>query len=365
MMSNSDLYGIWQKRVKQLLPKDLKYVSYRLTNLVWLAIGMYKAKSVHLNLIACHVPIRIRKLSLVRRFRRFIANDAFCARTWYEPVVRELIAAASSAGQVHLLIDSTKVSAGNQLVMVAIAYRRRSLPLAWTWINHPRGHSTGAKQIALLSYLQTLIPAGVTVSLVGDSEFGGKRLMRKLDEWGWEYVLRQRGKLRFMLFRSTFSYRFDQLKLAPGDRYWMGRVDLTSSQAYLTNVVIYWAHTESAPWFLATNLPGPHGAIMFYRRRMWIEEMFGDMKSHGFNLERTRFHHPERLSRITFVVCLLFLWLVALGDYVTNNNLTHEIDRTDRQDLCVFRLGWDFLQRRLLFYDPIPIVFIPSFKGVR
>lgn len=364
MMSNSALYGIWQKRLKQLLP-DLKYTRYRLTNLIWLIVGMYKAKSVHLNLIACQVPIRVRKLSLVRRLRRFIANETFCARTWYEPVVRELIAAASSAGKIHLLIDSTKVSASNQLVMVAIAYRRRSLPLVWTWVNHPRGHSTGERQITLLSYLQTLIPEGVTVSLVGDSEFGGKRLMRKLDEWGWEYALRQRGKLRFMLFRSTFSCRFDQLELEPGDRYWLGRVDLTSSQAYVTNAVVYWAHTEPEPWFLATNLPSPHGAIMYYRRRMWIEEMFGDMKSHGFNLERTRFRHPERLSRITFIVCLLFLWLVSIGDYVQRLNLTSEIDRTDRRDLSIFRLGWDFLQRRLLFYDPLPFVFVPSFKGVR
>ncbi len=42
---------------------------------------------------------------------------------------------------------------------------------------------------------------------------------------------------------------------------------------------------------------------------MWIEEMFGDMKKHGFNLEQTMLRHFQRLSRLTLAVAiLLFGW---------------------------------------------------------
>lgn len=363
MLSNSELYRIWSRRLTQLLP-DKKYVRYRLTNMLLLVVGLYKARSVHLNLIARQIPIRVKKLSLVRRLRRFIANGAVRVREWYHPIATELVRAASSAGQVHLIIDASKVSAGHRLVMVAIAYRRRSLPLAWTWVRSSRGHSTTTKQLALMRYIYGLIPEDVGVSVVGDSEFGSTGLMRQFDAWGWDYVLRQRGRVRFTSYRSVRSYRFDQLDIERGDKIWMGRVDLTVTQAYVTNIVIHWARGEKEPWFLATNLLSPHGAIRLYRRRMWIEEMFGDMKGHGFDLEVTRFHHIQRLSRITLIVCLVYLWLVSIGEHVWNNNLAHEVDRNDRRDLSIFRLGWDFLERRLLFNDPIPIFFIPTFAKV-
>jgi hypothetical protein len=72
---------------------------------------------------------------------------------------------------------------------------------------------------------------------------------------------------------------------------------------------------------------------------MWIEEMFGDMKKHGFDLEASRLRHFLRLSRLTLAVCLLHLWLVALAEHVIIHQLTAEVDRTDRRDLSLFRLG--------------------------
>ncbi len=45
--------------------------------------------------------------------------------------------------------------------------------------------------------------------------------------------------------------------------------------------------------------------LSYYVRRMWIEEMFGDMKKHGFDLESTMLRHFLRLSRLTLAVVLL------------------------------------------------------------
>jgi hypothetical protein len=94
---------------------------------------------------------------------------------------------------------------------------------------------------------------------------------------------------------------------------------------------------------------------------MWIEEMFGDMKKHGFDLEASHLRHFLRLSRLTLAVCLLYLWLVAMAEHVITSHQAHEVDRHDRRDLSLFRLGWDFVERRLALFDPIPPVAIPSF----
>jgi hypothetical protein len=45
-------------------------------------------------------------------------------------------------------VDGTKVGFGHQLLMVSLAYRRRSVPIAWTWVKYVRGHSSGYKQLS-------------------------------------------------------------------------------------------------------------------------------------------------------------------------------------------------------------------------
>ncbi|UCC62508.1 MAG: IS4 family transposase [Anaerolineae bacterium] len=324
---------------------------------------MYKARSVYLSLIARQFPIRAKKLSLVRRLERFLDNGAIRVREWYKPVAASLLKAASSDGQVHLVIDATKVGRGHQLLMVAVAYRRRALPLAWTWIRTRSGHSTVSKQVALLTYVYSLLPEGIQISLAGDGEFGNVGLLRQLDIWGWDYALRLKGTRRFWPYQARHLYRLDRQKLKPGTIWWLGRVNLTASNPYITNLVLYRAHGEPAPWYLATNLPSPHGAIMLYRRRMWIEEMFGDVKGHGFDLEATRLGTFLRLSRLTLAICLVYLWLVATGEHVMATNQASEVDRNDRRDLSIFRIGWDFIERRLALDDPIPITFVPNISS--
>lgn len=149
--------------------------------------------------------------------------------------------------------------------------------------------------------------------------------------------------------------------LLKGQPVWMGRVLLTKASPYPTRLVLYWQKGEKKPWYLATNLVDPRQTLRRYRRRMWIEAMFGDMKQHGFDLEASHWRHFLRLSRLTLAVCLLYLWLVALAEQVVTSGLTAEVDRSDRQDLSIFRLGWDFLERRLALFDPIPSVSVPNF----
>lgn len=92
--------------------------------------------------------------------------------------------------------------------------------------------------------------------------------------------------------------------------------------------------------------------------------MFGDMKKHGVDLEATRLRHFLRLSRLTLAACLLYVWLVSLGDTVQRQQRTAWVDRSDRRDLSIFRLGWDYLDRCLTLNDHIPRSFIPNFCSV-
>lgn len=118
--------------------------------------------------------------------------------------------------------------------------------------------------------------------------------------------------------------------------------------AHETNLLLHWKKGEKEPWLLATDLmKAPRQALSAYGRRMWIEEMFADFKRHGFDLESTQLRRFGRLSRLTLAVAMLYVWLVVYGAEVIKRGQRRLVDRSDRRDHSLFRLGYNMLDRCL------------------
>jgi hypothetical protein len=350
-------YGKWRDRLAQLLPDTC---ASRLLNMSYLIVGIFTSQSVYLSVIARSLPIDARKWSITKRLERFLDNDAVDVASWYHPWADWLLRSASVSGTIHLVVDTTKVSAYCRQLMIAVAYQRRTLPIIWDWIEHPRGHGSVEQQLSLLRRLYQLIPKGVEVSLVGDSEFGHPEVIALLKQWGWHYALRQQGRHLYRFGEDDWQ-RIDRIGIQPGQAVNFHHVYLTETHECLTNLVIYWKKGEKEPWYLATSESMVSATIRLYKRRVWIEEMFGDMKGHGFQLELSRLRTPERLSRLTLAICILYVWLVTMGEYVIEHGLQAEVDRKSRQDLSIFRTGWDWIKRRFALDKHIPILFRPNF----
>src|SRR5258707_9321518 len=116
------LYRSLHQYLMQRIPDECES---RLSNMIYLMMGMFQARSVQLNLAARKVPIRAKKLSIVKRFGRFLNNGALRVRDWYHPFASALLSAAAVTGQVRLIMDASKVAHGHRLLMVSLAYHRR------------------------------------------------------------------------------------------------------------------------------------------------------------------------------------------------------------------------------------------------
>ena len=148
---------------------------------------------------------------------------------------------------------------------------------------------------------------------------------------------------------------FRQLHRQSRSKLLVGSRLVDREQIHFTNLLIHWKIGEKEPWCLATNLPDRQMALKAYARRMWIEEMFGDLKRHGFDLESTMLHNFVRLSRLTLAVAILYVWLISTGTQVIRDGLRHLVDRKDRRDLSIFQIGWRSIER--LFVNASPIRF--------
>lgn len=354
------LYSSLQQFIGQTVPDRCRT---RIANLLWMMSGIFLSGSVQLSHIARKVPLRAKKLSTVKRFSRFLDNAQVRTRIWYDPFARWLLTSAGSGGQIHLIIDTTAVTFGFRLVMVSVAYRRRSLPVAWTWLKGMKGHSTSRTQIALLKAVQALLPPDCQVSLVGDCEFGRCALIAHLRSVGWDYALRQVGRQMAWWQGNGRWQRVDSFLDEPGCRR-LRWIVLTHSREQLTHLVAFWRKSEPEAWFLATNLSSLRAAVRLYRRRMWIETLFADLKRQGFDLASSHLRSTQRLDRLTLLVALLYLWLMLVARAVECAHFVDLVDRHDRRDLSLFRLGWDFVERCLSLADPIPIVSPSSFSLV-
>ena len=355
-MLTNHLYHNWLKKIMQQFPEER---ITRQKNLAHMLAGIFASKSVHLSKIASKIPGAASLTSITRRLDRFLENPAFRVRDWYEPIVRELLAQRKGQ-EIRLIVDGSKVGFGHQLLMVALAYRKRAIPLVWMWVRSSRGHSSAGRQLALLNYIRKLLPSNTAVLLVGDSEFGAIEVLRWLDFHGWKYVLRQKGK---HLVRCNEKSRWTPLSsfLQKTDQsLWLEGWQLTRLHAYRTHLALYWKTGEDEPWLLATNLPLLRETIRAYERRMWIEEMFGDLKDNGFDLEATRLRSIFKLHRLTFIVVLLFLDLIASGSRAIKAGQRRLVDRGDRRDLSIFRIGLYLRERHLANSQSFVLCFFPT-----
>ncbi len=345
------------ERIKQTVNKER---ITRIRTMAWLQSGIVHSRSVHLTRIASKIPGASKKLSVADRFRCFLNNPHLRVREWYRPIALALLQEAAKTGRpLRLIIDGSKIGNNHQLLMVSLGYRRRALPIAWTWVRCQRGHSSGRVQCALLAYVRTLVPPAAEVIVIGDSEFTS--LQALLESWQWFYALRQKGSHLLRQEGTEVWQRCDTVVAKPGECRWFTDICLTQAHQHPCHFLALWQQGEKEPWLLATNLPTARETRRHYSPRMWTEEMFGDFKRNGFDLESSRLQHFLRLSRLTLAVAMLYVTVVAFGSQTIKNGRRHLVDRPDRRDLSIFRIGFDMLQRALTNCQPVSIRLIPYF----
>jgi hypothetical protein len=176
-MPINNLYHTWNMRIRQPQPAERKT---RIQNFAWLIVGIHQSRSVYLSRMAGKMPGEAKLLSFIQRLSRLRVIG------WkIKPVIQ----------QIRLIVDGTKVGFAHQLLFVSLAYRKRAIPIAWTWVKHIKGHSTPEAQLALLAYVRSLLLRGIATLLAGDCEFGAVEVLQQLEGWHWDYILHQKGRM--------------------------------------------------------------------------------------------------------------------------------------------------------------------------
>lgn len=318
----------------------------RLRNLALLIIGLSVGHSIHLSYIVSEWPVPGKKKSLVNRLHRFLVNQLVSPTAYYQPLAERLLKAFAGE-RLRLIIDATKVGFNHRALVIGVAYRKRTLPLTWSLHEGSIGNVAVPKVVRLLERVYQLVPSNCEVVLTGDSGFSATDILFWCRQHHWHYVIRQKTltKVRFPEDGSPW-FPIADIPIEPGQTKVVGWVWLAKSNPFgLTWLLLHWQKGEDEPWVLVSDRPDYRWVLGTYRRRMWIEAMYGDMKGHGFDLEATHLRHIERIERLMLGVCIAYVWLIALGSWVVKNGFRHLIDHKSRRDKSYFRLGRDWVKR--------------------
>ena len=283
----------------QHLPEELSKPQRR--NLSSVIAGLHQAKHVHLSQIASKRVGSATLESKTKQVQRFFSNEQVDPQRCYEPVADFLLKqAAPSSDPIRVLVDPLELSGDRQVMMAAIAHRRRALPVCWQ-VRRRAGVSGAEQQRELLEALSKRIPDHARadapeVIVIGDGAFHSTELMSYISDKSWSYRLRLHSDTYIRLSNEEWKQLGELAPEEGGERRYLDGVYLTKDDPYgPVSIAICHAEGEDDPWFIATSEEeADYLTLRTYSRRMWIEEVFGDLEDGGFRLNRSRLYQPNQ-----------------------------------------------------------------------
>jgi hypothetical protein len=321
--------------------------------LVCALVGISQAVSAQQRKIASAMPSKTKQRSKIQRLRRLLDNPKLSAKEIYQPIVRQALSSLPRQ-KVHLLLDRVVLSATQNVLVVSVGFRRRSVPLVWRMLTHS-GSSTLRDQQLLLRQAAKLLPPSVRITVHADSEFRSQQLFDWLRRRRWNAILGIRGNVQVTTDPAVAGQPLSSFLPHRDSVAYLNAVWLTEERCGPRNVLAWWDKNDRGElicYAVMTNLPATWQTYRVGSRRMWIETLFRDWQSGGFELGKSAISDRERFARLLILVCLVYVWFVSVGRWVVKRGYRALLDAgaSDcwQQSLFSLAVAW---QNRLRTFD--------------
>ena len=329
-------------------------------NLTCASVGMLLAGSTQLSKIARWLHREGQQDSRIQYLGRLLDSDYLTPQRIYQPLVRQALR-GHHPSEWHLILDrSTLDGTTADVLMVALNFRHRAIPLVWQ-VN-PLGGTSAQQQVALLAQVRPLLPPTSSVIVHGDSEFGSVDMMRFVRAHQWHFILGQSAPTLYRLPGSTTWRRLDTLTVPPRQGVYVPQVEWTQQHRYgPINLFAFHRPYQNSPRsprreirYYATSLPIAHTLRQRGRRRWGIECLFRDCKSSGWNIEASEVGTFARYDSLLTLLAVNYLWATCMGRWLCKTGHRFEVDARSQRHLSLFRIGWDWLIHQSVLERPCP-----------
>jgi hypothetical protein len=182
-----------QTAVETLLTdRDLDLSRAARQRLVFFVLGVLLAGTLVLRRVATthsHIALgTTHAASHERRLRRALNEPALGAVPMYGRVVRRVLRRLRADQRVWLILDESGHSDVVRVLLAALWYRGRAVPLAWMlWPAHqPHDQTYGADCATLLMQVASILPPPQPITVLADRAFGCPGFTDLVVAQGWD-----------------------------------------------------------------------------------------------------------------------------------------------------------------------------------
>ncbi len=215
--------------------------------------------------------------------------------------------------ELPLALDATTIGQNFTVLSINFLYQSCGIPLAWKVVKATEKGSWKPHWQELFQALKNIVPTGWKIIISADRGLYAPWLYEEIVELGWHPFLRinhQQGQYQ----QSNSSSWQPLAKVVPcAGTSWSGKITCFKTNPIDCTLLAQWDKGYAEPWLILTDLTPNEANIGWYKFRAWIESSYRDVKSDGWQWQRTRLSNPERAERHWLAMAVATLWMVTLG----------------------------------------------------
>jgi len=331
-------------KIQKILQPHFKCDKRRLTFISLFVSSLVRARTVTLSNLSVIFNPKVQSESNYRRIQRFFEN--------YEMdylQVSKLVLSSLPNVKFILTLDRTNWKFGKKeinILMLAIVYKNISIPLCWELLDK-RGNSSFQERKDIISKGLSILGKDRVKCLVADREFGSGKFFNFLKKEEINFHIRIKRTTIITKYKSkvsNVSAIFSHLK---SHKYAVipGKKIIYNEEVYLSG-----KKTVGNDYLIIASSNGPAEAQAMYRQRWSIENLFGNMKTKGFNLEKTHMKDDTKLKKLIALITIALLWCNLIGLWI-ENSIKIRIKNHGRKEKSTFRKGLDHFTKIISSFE--------------
>jgi len=214
--------------------------------------------------------------------------------------------------KVYIQVDFTSNEDYFLILSASVIVNNRSVPLYFTMRNYPKRkyqYDHKKMEMAFLKGLKHALSKKYSYVIVADRGFGNERFISLCQEIGFEYLIRITPNLKI----SCNNQEGIMESMCNDDGIY--DCEVTNWKKRMT---LYKSSNEQGEWYLFSNIAGldHKEAVVIYKDRFKIEKCFQDLKSSGFNIEKSKIRKYANYKKLLAIIMVAHVLLVMIGHLI-------------------------------------------------
>lgn len=253
-------------------------------------------------------------------FYRFLSDNRFqvddnCWRCYINSIfcmLEEKKDINKSKDKLLIAVDFTSDRDDFLILCASLVINNATIPLYFSMRNYPkRKNQMNQKkmEVAFIKALRHILSDKYEYIIMADRGFGNARFIEYCTQNNFDILIR---------IEPNMTVVTGEKEGVAADALEKDGVYNCHIKSWKRDCMIIRHSQDDKVWYLATNMIYNNAleSAEIYAKRFRIEKLFKNLKSGGFDIERSRIKKYDRFKRLLFLSCFSYSLLVILGKYI-------------------------------------------------